>query len=74
MAKRKNPNGALWIALDHCERTHLIAALAESNGNVSHAASLLGIEKSHMHKRMKHHQIDKNGRSTAAPHWLEAST
>jgi len=43
------------------EREYLMSKLRENNGNISQTAELLGLERSHLHKKMKALAIDLAG-------------
>jgi two-component system nitrogen regulation response regulator NtrX len=40
------------------EREYLIAKLKENNGNISQTSEILGMERSHLHKKLKSLDID----------------
>jgi two-component system nitrogen regulation response regulator NtrX len=46
------------------ERQYLIAKLHENNDNISQTAELLGMERSHLHKKLKSLQIDLSEKNT----------
>ena len=40
------------------EREYLLGKLRENNGNISQTAEMLGLERSHLHKKLKALDID----------------
>jgi transcriptional regulator of acetoin/glycerol metabolism len=42
------------------ERQYLISTLRHCAGNISEAARVLAVERSTVHKWLKHHQIEKH--------------
>lgn len=61
LAYRKKKRGheqPLGITLEELEKKSIMVALKEENGNKSHAASRLGIDRSTLHRKLKKYQID----------------
>ena len=50
--------GTLKMASEQFERDYINKTLARANGNMSKAAELLGLERSHLYKKMKAMGID----------------
>jgi two-component system nitrogen regulation response regulator NtrX len=47
------PTGTLKIASDQFEREYIKKVLARADGNMTRAAEILGLERSHLYKKMK---------------------
>jgi DNA-binding NtrC family response regulator len=48
-------------SLDDVEKHHIGKVLAESGGNISHAARILGIDRATLYNKMKKYQLRKDG-------------
>jgi two-component system nitrogen regulation response regulator NtrX len=59
MAKKAGPErpaeryGSLQDVREAAEREYILKKLEESNGNVSRAAELLGLERSNLYRKMR---------------------
>lgn len=60
MARKRNPNGRLWQAIEATERRELLAGLREAGGNMTRAAEILGVDKSYVSKRLRYHGLTKD--------------
>lgn len=49
---------SLKEARDHFEKHYIIKILKEHDFNVTHTAEALGLERSHLHRKIKQHEID----------------
>lgn len=52
----------LKYAKDIFEKDYISKVLEKTNGNISKAAKILDIERTYLHKKIKHYQIIKNGK------------
>jgi two-component system nitrogen regulation response regulator NtrX len=43
------------------EREYLVSKIQENNGNISQTAEMLGLERSHLHKKLKALNIETSG-------------
>lgn len=57
---KTNENGSLSEKLRSIERTLIVEALIETNFNISAAATLLGVERANLSKKVKAYGIDVN--------------
>ncbi len=61
-AKQRGPNVQdrlkLKEARDNFEREHIRRVIKAAGGNMTHASELLGIERSHLYKKVKQYDID----------------
>jgi two-component system nitrogen regulation response regulator NtrX len=46
-------------AVEEFERDYILKAIRGSNGNIARAARILGLERSHLYKKMKSHGIER---------------
>ena len=51
---------SLRVARNDFERTFILEKLAENGWNVSKTAEILGIERSHLHRKLKLYDVDKD--------------
>jgi DNA-binding NtrC family response regulator len=54
----QKPPGTLREARAHFEREFIVKKLAENEGNISKTAESIGLERSHLHRKMKGYGID----------------
>jgi DNA-binding NtrC family response regulator len=59
MPMKRNPNAPYWLAIEHKEREIIDGALLATCGNVTRAASALGIDRTYLTKIMKRLEIDR---------------
>jgi two-component system nitrogen regulation response regulator NtrX len=52
----------LKYAKDIFEKDYISKVLEKTNGNISKAAKIIDIERTYLHKKIKHYQIIKNGK------------
>ena len=57
-----NPGGFGDITLEALEQQHILAVLDRTNWNKSHAAQILGIERSTLDRKLKRYQVSRPGR------------
>jgi DNA-binding NtrC family response regulator len=63
MPSKRNPNAPYWLALEHKEREIIEGALLATGGNVTRAASALGIDRTYLTKVMKRLDMDRKSYS-----------
>lgn len=51
------------------ERDAIVAALGAHAGNVTRAAAALGLERTHLHKKMRKHGLRGQGRPRESSWW-----
>ncbi len=56
-----NPMGTLKAACDHFERDYIKRTIDSVKGNMTRAAEILGIERSHLYKKMKALGMEREG-------------
>ena len=61
------PLGPLKEAREEFERRFLQRALARSDGNVTHAAKILDLERTHLHRKLRRLEIDADRFRPGAP-------
>ena len=52
---------SLKAQLEECERTAIIQALVQTGGEVTSAAQRLGLDRTHLHRKIKQHNIELTG-------------
>lgn len=64
MPSKRNPNAPYWLALEKKEREIIDGALVVTGGNVTRAASALGIDRTYLTKIIKRLEIDRRSYAT----------
>ncbi len=64
MPTRRNPNAPYWLAIEQKEREIIDGALSATGGNVTRAASALGIDRTYLNKLIKRLEIDRGAYKT----------
>lgn len=59
MPMKRNPRAPYWLAIAQKEREIIDGALAATGGNVTRAASALGIDRTYLTKLIKRLEIDR---------------
>ncbi len=49
------------VSLEEVERRHIAGVLHDTNGNISHAARILGIDRATLYNKMRKYQIRRDG-------------
>jgi transcriptional regulator with PAS, ATPase and Fis domain len=63
----REPGQEPLVTLDEIERRHIAGVLRQTEGNISHAARVLGIDRATLYNKMRRYQLRRDGEAETEP-------